>query len=132
MEAILTFLTTYWPLIAAIVPALLLIAMAVAKVTPNETDNKVVAFLQRAWDFLANLLGATGRFGSTRTSEAPPARPTLTEGTEDRAIVERTKLEQPVNDAPVRAKLPREFQIGASAPTTNLNHRAGEPDTDPQ
>lgn len=43
------FIMTYWPAI----PAMITAASVIAKITPNETDNKIVAILQKIIDTIA-------------------------------------------------------------------------------
>lgn len=51
MELILT----WWP----IVPSIIAVASVIAKITPNETDNKIIAELQKVVDFFALTTGKT-------------------------------------------------------------------------
>lgn len=45
----------YWP----VVPSVIAVASVIAKITPNETDNKIVAEIQKIIDFLALTTGKT-------------------------------------------------------------------------
>lgn len=45
----LEFIQTWWP----VLPTVVALATAIARITPNETDNKVVYFLTRIIDSFA-------------------------------------------------------------------------------
>jgi len=46
----------YWP----VLPSVIALASVIAKITPNETDNKVIANIQKVVDALALTTGKTG------------------------------------------------------------------------
>lgn len=48
-------ITNYW----AVIPSIIACASVIAKVTKNETDNKIVAFFQKIVDALALTTGKT-------------------------------------------------------------------------
>ena len=45
MEGIIT----YWPLIVAAIPGILSAAWAIAQLTENETDDRIVLFCRKLW-----------------------------------------------------------------------------------
>jgi len=48
-------ISIYWP----VVPSIVAVASVIAKITPNETDDKVVAFILKVVDALALTTGKT-------------------------------------------------------------------------
>ena len=48
-------ISIYWP----VVPSVVAVASVVAKITPNETDDQVVAFVHKVVDALALTTGKT-------------------------------------------------------------------------
>ena len=60
------FITTWWP----VVPSVIAVASAVAKITPNEIDDKIVHWLLKAVDFFA-LTTTSCISTSTNRSEFP-------------------------------------------------------------
>ena len=57
IETIVTFLSTYIDQIIIVLTSTVTAASAVAAVTPNTTDDKVVAALRKAVDWLALNVG---------------------------------------------------------------------------
>ena len=47
------FIINNWGTILAIIPMVIGLATVIAKITPNQTDDKVVGFLMRMVDLLA-------------------------------------------------------------------------------
>ena len=48
-------ISIYWP----VLPSIIAVASIIAKITPNETDNKIVAEIQKIVDFFALSTGKT-------------------------------------------------------------------------
>lgn len=53
------YVTQNWEMVAGIITAAVTLASLIAKATPNETDNKVVAILLKIVDALALTTGKT-------------------------------------------------------------------------
>lgn len=53
------FIQNNWELIGSVAGGIIFIANAIAKATPNETDNKYVAVAQKVVDFVAMSTGKT-------------------------------------------------------------------------
>lgn len=80
MSDILAFLSNHGEAILLVVSLLLAAAGVVAKLTPSETDNKVLAAIKGVVDFLAGLV---------KRSPAPPAPPVVLEGQENQDLREK-------------------------------------------
>jgi hypothetical protein len=55
----MSFLIANWGYILAVLPSVMATASVIAKITPNETDNKWVAKVQKVIDLLALTTGKT-------------------------------------------------------------------------
>ena len=53
------WITMNWQVLSLIVTGIISVASMIAKITPNETDNKYVAMAQRAVDMVAMSTGKT-------------------------------------------------------------------------